>query len=1134
MTSQALEAALSELDNDASHLRLSELIAARKFDGPTLPAIAELFLRAFCDIASSSTRRRWVGIALARMIDASLDVVDHLKQLRQESQRLGTIILSNTELEETRIVAGIIIRQGLEKGIEYSNFWVSDKVMNSAPNFPKAPGPRWMAEFQSFLDTLGDLALANPNTDPSIIYPISLLASDGFKWRESNDGFPIALIQAGMLTVVAPDGLLRDIQFVDIPISHVCRMDTRRSTLHDSQAQSTGHEPWDLVLILKAEPWSYRLDASLRAGTEVTLLFQHSADAKEWEKCIMEHQKGETDTTTYMPPAAHPLMSSSSPIDLRPSPSPTTDGIMHQDGQKITTQSHSSSQSNRSRPVVSVPWSPLNEQHLEQLRTSSDQLSESLQTHRERSSRAASKRTQVRAEQQQDTTKPAQQQDRSKRPKQQDKMNTDQGHTSLPRVQESKASSSEDMPDGLNPLEQTEPVRPIPNRTTYSKGKLPKVSQAAKLKASKQLQPQADVFDIPNEKPARAKGRKKADQNNVSSSGLASQNQPQRLKVVDHTTTGNAKEKRSQAKRKADDDDDDFVPEKKRPKTRATTKRKSALIMANGAEQSREEAPVEPSEDTRVATSGANPIKAKTVAQHLAPAASDRATKVSKPRATKSKPKPIEKPSSSIASSRYSLIGGLLGSQLPPKSSTMAFKKPELPVRAPQAPSTPTPPKTRSGNPHIRPQTPMDARRQLNDEPLSSVFSSPPLGNASQRGSNWRHQTAADTEMLSSNSKPVPASPTAESTAISGHADYDEIDFEKRRGDAQTAESDPFRRRREGQKATSFTRRLTGEGLAVGNPSPNVGLSHSTPIDVARLDSSDIDDVLITAVTQPLLQHVSWRQKMLSPTNLKSPFRGNLAQVPESHKPVTYVKAKQNEMSSKQRAATQTQSTVGIGPETTHNATRRVATEVAPNEASTLHEDEAQDGEIQNPILTASRQSIDNTLVDQLVQTYEDVDMDGDATLVNYEEDERPISNLKASPVHFRSSPPIPGSPSSHSSTSAEPEPSSQSALPTSEAEEIEWEASLQPHQRAIHDLLIRTSKRVLRHIIDNETAVTDIAEIFVRDGEHVLNALLQRHDRDYDHVFHDMENKTKGLKKELERAAKNLLKERKRVDAIG
>ena len=105
--------------------------------------------------------------------------------------------------------------------------------------------------------------------------------------------------------------------------------------------------------------------------------------------------------------------------------------------------------------------------------------------------------------------------------------------------------------------------------------------------------------------------------------------------------------------------------------------------------------------------------------------------------------------------------------------------------------------------------------------------------------------------------------------------------------------------------------------------------------------------------------------------------------------------------------------------------------------------------------------------------------------------------------------------------------------MPTSEAEAEQWEATLQPHQRALHDQLIRVSKRVLRHVVDSETAVTDIADVFASDGEHLLNGILQRQHSDYNELRVEMALKKKALKKELENAVKALAKERQRVAAL-
>jgi hypothetical protein len=153
--------------------------------------------------------------------------------------------------------------------------------------------------------------------------------------------------------------------------------------------------------------------------------------------------------------------------------------------------------------------------------------------------------------------------------------------------------------------------------------------------------------------------------------------------------------------------------------------------------------------------------------------------------------------------------------------------------------------------------------------------------------------------------------------------------------------------------------------------------------------------------------------------------------------------------------------------------------------------------------------------------------LDGFINVGSGDADDQFTTDPKVSPIRFRTSP------SSYSSMSAEPEPLIESPIPSPHAEEMEWEASLQPHQRALHDLLVRTTKRVMRHIVDNETAVTDIAYIFAKDGEHVLNSFMQQHIVDYDCVFGDMVGKIASLHKELEKAAQYIANERIKVRAI-
>jgi predicted ArsR family transcriptional regulator len=97
----------------------------------------------------------------------------------------------------------------------------------------------------------------------------------------------------------------------------------------------------------------------------------------------------------------------------------------------------------------------------------------------------------------------------------------------------------------------------------------------------------------------------------------------------------------------------------------------------------------------------------------------------------------------------------------------------------------------------------------------------------------------------------------------------------------------------------------------------------------------------------------------------------------------------------------------------------------------------------------------------------------------------------------------------------------------------MEWEASLQPHQRSLHDSLMRVSKRVLRHVVDNETAVTDIADVYETDGEQVLQEVLARQNGACAELWRDMGAKKKKLQEDMESSVEVLARERKRVGSI-
>jgi hypothetical protein len=449
------------------------------------------------------------------------------------------------------------------------------------------------------------------------------------------------------------------------------------------------------------------------------------------------------------------------------------------------------------------------------------------------------------------------------------------------------------------------------------------------------------------------------------------------------------------------------------------------------------------------------------------------------------------------------------------------------------------------------------------------ILSSPPFIIHDIEDSVRRQNGVANNEILSSNSKPTPASPNAESTAISGHADRDKVDFEKLTAEIQTARLDPFKQRREGGKATSFIRRLTGDHpLGEGVDEVN-NVSHSNPHDVGEYSSSGAVFLPVKTASQPLPQPWSNGDKRKSAhsnglmpqymagkvvlrtdkeeievelTDCRAGIAVFQASTPTEEASAQKTMANTvekpcSQMNGDDAQTQQTSKRKAIEIDDSHDAMRKRSflsdtQPSSPELSSTVAEKKASVYEEQPAtILAAPQQAIDHTQTPHPAEAQDDFAGD-EALVLDNPEEHLPV--CRASSVNFRSSPPMPSTPnSSHSSTSAELEPSPRSPLRTSEVEEEEWEATLQPHQRVLHDLLMRVSKRVLRHVTDNDTAVTDIADMYANDSEHLMNDMLQRQVAESKDMWESMDGKKAALKKEMTSSLKALAEERKRVNKL-
>ncbi|CAA9964609.1 hypothetical protein PTMSG1_07968 [Pyrenophora teres f. maculata] len=330
--------------------------------------------------------------------------------------------------------------------------------------------------------------------------------------------------------------------------------------------------------------------------------------------------------------------------------------------------------------------------------------------------------------------------------------------------------------------------KPPNSKPSESKGKLPGVSQAVKRSVFSRLSAQSNEFDTPKElatttDAASHKQRVSECVKSASSKKPVKPVRGRKRNVDEELMTSQPKQKQmTNSKRKAVTDAIEVGKQVKRSRVPSTNSAKSYVTGTN-----REE-------------------RGKSIAQSH----------------------------SFIASPQLPPIRSLLGSQSPAEHSDSPFKKPILPARSTQTLTTPTKPRTKPVGKR-RLHTPKGARRRSWDE-LYQLSSSPSVSHDTDTTGDWL-QTGFDQEIMSSNSKPVPASPNAESTAISGHADRDDVVSEKRTGDSQTEKSNPFIQRRADRKATSFLRRLTGEDQANERVDSSFGSPHGVQITVNSFTS---------------------------------------------------------------------------------------------------------------------------------------------------------------------------------------------------------------------------------------------------------------------------------------------------------
>ncbi|KAL1595645.1 hypothetical protein SLS60_009334 [Paraconiothyrium brasiliense] len=1071
--SELLENALIDPDDNAACHALHALLSTEiSTQSPALPATAKAFLGAFCDEAASVIRRRWTGLVLARLLESCPGVARHLRRDPEDLVRIGAVILGLNEAEETKIVAGLIIRAGLSQGIKFSDFWSERKVHATATLFPKNADTSWMKGFQDYMDTLSALSLGNSSPQLVLLYPVALHAADGFQWSAAIGNVPIFLIENQTLTMITPASALHEINFVYIPLQSVKKVYCQPPSPYNHQGEVAPVAPWAVVLEFLSVSTSYQVNCSTHSGRSFTILMETSADAKECMRCINDilRPKGNPSDVTNASDSALEG-DANEEKDIENDLPPISRGSII----KFDRSQRKGSIIKGTQPIDQVaPKAARGYQ------TGSVEINHGALPEIRKPLRLSGVKSMIEAKHTEFEFP-----DRS---------------PSFKRPTKAKTEKLSANRDGLA-TSQLSATKSTDKKVNASK---PVHKQAGQRR-------QSDVFSIPQEK--------------LDVGGA--QRGTKRTRAMAMTYKEDTSSEENSSGSEFMDSKRTKRPRRRPAKTRTRNERlaSSPTRSVTSSRRSRQSKvnvqPLQPLKDSLLlnlqptirANEGQIPKGYNTRSEMRN--AQNPTTNTPRGEDLSSEAHILKKLNDSESDSELGYIdahsseidNGVASRKRTSCSSTPSTPRPQraaldpdgtetnadvgepmsvkppltvAPIRVLEDPSSPC--DSRADRSMQAPPKPVVEETILTTSPKTAQRLVRSHGHYDERqtpiqqlGKRSHSDLSFNLEILSSNSKPTPASPSAASTAISGLADRHQVRIEQAHGEYKIEKSDPFQLSR--RKVTSFTRRLVESRDVSQDPEPEEhaksteGNSQGHPIELGDSPSSPSSEALPPIEQSPITtnDHTGVTQ------------------------PIEFLQIQAPELTRRSRS----------------RAIEPLTATVAPGEAS-QHQCGHQDHQRGNVPRFAA-----------------DAEMEGD-TLVEFEEPQQTpheVSHLRSSP------PPMDLSPSSHSSTSAEPEPRTDPHVPTSEAEEMEWEAHLRPYQLDLKDQLLRVSNRVLQHIVGNESAVSDIADTYTKDGQQSLDLLFESHEQQFDAMHKDIKQKKAKLNKATEKVLSKLRKERKQVE---
>ena len=255
---------------------------------------------------------------LHRLIETSPDITNCLANFSDVIKGIGQIIL--TKSEDLKLVAGMVIREMMLTGMQHACFWPTDAISSAIADFPTHDSQHWMEKFQDFLDDLHALRFIenNGDKDPGVLYAFEIVAEDSVHITKET-GLIVLLVEGGNLTCVAPPSRTRIAQCFDIPLAHVTNVGVSKSTVRTIRGSQTEYTTAALTLDLRSQSWTYLCNAKEYHSPKFLILCRNLSEAQEVRLMIME---GKGISNSQAANNFGPKISASQTIDISKPPEP--------------------------------------------------------------------------------------------------------------------------------------------------------------------------------------------------------------------------------------------------------------------------------------------------------------------------------------------------------------------------------------------------------------------------------------------------------------------------------------------------------------------------------------------------------------------------------------------------------------------------------------------------------------------------------------------------------------------------------------------------------------------------------------------------------------------------------------------